>query len=644
MKIKLLLITITFLLVGKVVAQERQLEKANTKFNNWAYIDAIEIYEKVADKGFKSQELFQKLGDAYYFNSDFEKAYKWYNQLMQLKTTTITAEHYYRYAQTLKAVGKLQEATAMLQKFKALSENDIRSNLLSKNTNYLDLIKGNSGRYTIKDAGFNSAMSDYGPAFSCNEVVFASTRDTSGFFKREHSWTNQAFSDLYVSRRNADSTMSKPIKLSKNINSRFNESTPAFTKDGATIYLTRNNFKKGKKGKDSKNATLLKIYKATLIDSVWSESIELSFNSDHYNTAHPALSPDEKTLFFASDRPGTFGQSDIYKVAINDDGSFGAPENLGTNINTEGKESFPFVSANGELYFSSDGHPGLGGLDVFVSKIKQDNTFASPANIGAPINGSTDDFAFIINIEGKGYFTSNRAGGKGYDDIYELTETKKLKCEQTISGTLKDEQTQEPVSNVEVTLVNNQFEVLHKTTTDQNGFYTFTVECGKIYYIRTQKETFETFESKIVVSNSPGQTTIPLVIHKTKKAITLNDDIAKLLGIKIIYFDLDKAFIREDAQIELAKIAEVMLQYPTINIDVRSHTDSRQTHKYNQKLSDARAKSTIAWLIKQGIEPTRLSGKGYGETQLVNHCADAIECTEEQHQANRRSEFIVLKL
>jgi outer membrane protein OmpA-like peptidoglycan-associated protein/tetratricopeptide (TPR) repeat protein len=644
MKARIILITIIFLLVGKVFAQERQIEKANNKFNNMAYIDAISIYEKVAEKGYKSTELFKKLGDSYYFNSEFEKAYKWYNQLVALKNAKIPSEYYYRYAQTLKAVGKYPEANTILQKFNSLSKNDIRANLLSNNTNYLDIIKNNSGRYTIKDAGLNSLFSDYGPAFLGDKIVFASTRDTSGFFKREHSWTNQAFSDLYSSKWISDSTKSKPTKLSKAVNSKFNESTPAFTKDGTTMYFSRNNFKKGKKGKDSKNTTLLKIYKATLKDSLWAEITELSFNSDQYNTAHPALSSDEKTLYFASDRPGSLGQSDIYRVAINEDGSFGTPENLGPNINTEGKESFPFVSNQEELYFSSDGHPGLGGLDVFVTKINQDKTFSNPMNIGEPVNGSTDDFAFIINADGKGFFTSNRAGGKGYDDIYELTETKKLTCQQTISGTLKDEQNQELLSNVEVTLVNNQFEELNKTTTDQNGFYTFTVECGKIYYIRTQKETFETLENKIVVSNNPGQTTIPLVIHKTQKTIALEDDIAKLLDIKIIYFDLDKAFIREDAQIELAKIAEVMLQFPTISIDVRSHTDSRQTQKYNQKLSDARAKSTIAWLIKQGIEATRLSGKGYGETQLVNHCADAIECTEEQHQANRRSEFIVLKL
>ncbi|MDR6966185.1 outer membrane protein OmpA-like peptidoglycan-associated protein/tetratricopeptide (TPR) repeat protein [Flavobacterium arsenatis] len=642
MKIKILLyLSILVLTAGNVFAQEKQIKKANKKFNDLSYIDAISIYERVANKGYKSAELFQKLGDSYYFNSQFEKASKWYGELFFLDNSDISAEYFYRYAQTLKSVGEYEKANEMLEKFTALSGNDIRGDLFSKKKNYLEIIKSNSGRYIIKEAGINSEYSDFGTAFYGDNIVFASSRDTSGLFKREHTWTNQAFLDLYVSEIKSDTIMSKPEKFSKKINSKFNESTPVFTKDGKTVYFTRNNFKDGKKGKDAQKTTLLKLYSATLKENSWEDVTELPFNSDNYNNAHPALSVDEKTLYFASDMPGTLGQSDIFKVTINDDGSFGTPENLGPQINTEGKETFPFVSAENELYFASDGHPGLGGLDVFVSKINGDNAFREPINIGTPINSPTDDFAFIINVERKGFFSSNRAEGKGFDDIYTFIETKKPTCQQILSGTITDDETGEPLSNVEVMLLDKKFEVVGKQNTDARGFYSFETACGKIYYLRTSKEDFETIENKIIVPNESGKTTLPITQKKNVKVISLKDDIAKMLNIKMIYFDLDKSFIREDAKVELAKVLEVMLQYPTLKIDVRSHTDSRQTHQYNQKLSDRRVKATIAWLVQQGISPERLTGKGYGETQLINECKDGVECTEEQHQINRRSEFIV---
>lgn len=645
MKIKILLyLSLSVLSAGTVFAQERQIEKANKKFNDLSYIDAISVYERVANKGYKSVELFQKLGDSYYFNSEFEKASKWYGELFLLDNSTIPAEYFYRYGQTLKSVGQYDKANQMLEKFNVLSKQDLRGGLFSKKKDYLEVIRNNSGRYKIKDAGINSEYSDFGPAFYGSNIVFASTRDTSGFFKREHTWTNQAFSDLYVSEIKSDSVLSKPEKFSKRINSKFNESTPVFTKDGNTVYFTRNNFKEGKRGKDAQKITLLKLYKATLKDKSWEDIAELPFNSDQYNTAHPALSADEKMLYFASDMPGTLGQSDIFKVAINTDGSFGTPENLGPRINTEGKETFPFISDSNELYFASDGHPGLGGLDIFVSKLNQNDAIGAPVNVGAPVNSPTDDFAFIINTESKGFFSSNRTDGKGFDDIYTFVETKKLSCEQILSGTVTDADTGTPLANVEVKLLDEKFEVISKQNTDAKGFYSFEVECGKGYYIRTSKEDFETIENKIIVPNESGKTTLPITQKKNVKVITLKDDIAKMLNIKIIYFDLDKSFIREDAKVELAKVLEVMLQYPTLKIDVRSHTDSRQTHKYNEKLSDRRVKATIAWLVQEGIATERLSGRGYGETQLINQCADGVKCSEEEHQLNRRSEFIVIGL
>jgi len=411
------------------------------------------------------------------------------------------------------------------------------------------------------------------------------------------------------------------------------------------MYFTRNNFNNGKKGKDANRITLLKVYKATLIDNQWKNAEELPFNSDSYSVAHPTLSPDEKTMYFASDMPGTHGQSDLWKVKINEDGSFGTPENLGVSINTEGKESFPIFTNENELYFATDGHPGLGGLDIFMSRMNADGSFKEPINIGAPANSPQDDFAYLIDTKTrKGFLTSNRDGGKGYDDIYKFLETRKLVCEQVLSGIVTDLDTGEILPNTKVTLFDDKFNIIKEVISDDKGFYTFEVECGKSYFIRAEKDTYETKEQKITIPTLTGKTDLPIQLEKKVKPVVVGDDLAKAFGIKIIYFDLDKWNIRPDAALELEKILDVMKQYPNMKIDVRSHTDSRQTHKYNEKLSDRRAKSTMSWLVKNGIDANRLTGKGYGETQLVNKCADGVKCSEDEHQANRRSEFIITAL
>lgn len=411
------------------------------------------------------------------------------------------------------------------------------------------------------------------------------------------------------------------------------------------MYFTRNNFLDGKRGKDDQKITLLKLYKADFDNGKWTNIIELPFSSNQYSTAHPALSIDEKKLYFASDMPGSLGQSDLYSVTINNDGSFGKPENLGATINTEGRETFPFISEDNELYFTSDGRSGLGGLDVFVSKINSDETFTTVQNVGAPINGKRDDFAFIINSKNRnGFFSSNREGGNGNDDIYGFTETQKLLCEEILKGIIVDLESNKVLDNAKVILLDDQFKTISETITGADGSYQFNVDCGKTYHVRVSKEEYETKETPVTIKEVTGETNLIIQLEKRIKPITTGTDLAKTLDIPIIYFDLDKSFIRKEAAFELEKIIMVMQQYPKMKIDVRSHTDSRQTFKYNIALSDRRAKSTIQWLIKNGIAPNRLTGKGYGESQLVNKCSDGVSCTEAEHQLNRRSEFIIVSM
>ena len=656
MKHKILICIALFgLFSTSIYAQERAVAKGDKQYDRYAYIDAIKTYERIAEKGYKSVEMFQKLGNSYYFNSQLEQAAKWYGELFAMGQE-VEPEYYYRYSQSLKATGNYAKANEMMATFNSKVRSDSRGKLATENKNYLEVIKSNSGRYEMADAGVNTEYSDYGSAIIGNKLVFASARDTGNFSKRIHKWTNAYFTNLYAAELSGD-TLGSVEKFAKKANSKFNEASAAFSKDGKTMYFTRNNYTNGKKGKDDNKNTLVKIYQSKLEKKGdkedWAEATEVSFNSNSYSTAHPAISPDGKTMYFASDMPGTLGQSDIFKVAINEDGSFGTPVNLGPTINTPGKETFPAMTDENELYFATDGHPGLGGLDIFMARLKEDGTFRAPVNIGKPANSPKDDFAYIIDTKTrKGFLTSNREGGKGFDDIYKFLETRKLICEQFLSGLVTDLETGAILPGAKVTLSDAKLVKIAEFIADEKGYYEFEVECDTEYYVKGEKETYETKEQKIKISKENGKTELAIQLEKTLPVdgggdgtnIKVGDNLADAFGIKEILFDLDKSNIRPDAALELEKILDVLKQYPAMTLDVRAHTDSRASHAYNQKLSERRTKSTVAWLVKNGVAKKRLTGKGYGETQLVNKCADGVECSEAEHQLNRRSQFIITKL
>lgn len=628
-------------------AQVNSDNKADKEYDRFAYIDAIKTYERMYERGYKSPDMLLKLANAYYFNGDLENAAKYYKEL-HAAGTIVKPEFYYRFAQSLKSLKEYEKADEMMARFNKENGNDLRAKLALTQKDYLEVIKKNSGRYIIENAGINSEYSDYGSSYYKENLVFTTARDTGNFVKRMDPWTGEGFTNLYQSSIDADGSLKDVRRAFKNLNTKFHESTPVFTKDGTTVYFTRNNYNNGKRGKNANETTLLKVYKATLKGESWDAITELPFNSDNYSVAHPALSFDEKTLYFASDMPGTLGQSDIYKVSINDDGTFGTPENLGKTINTEGRETFPFSTEKNELYFASDGHPGLGGLDVFVSKARQDGSFKEVLNVGEPLNSSKDDFGFLFNTNTKiGYVTSNRDGGLGGDDIYKAKETRPIEypCEQFLAGTVADVETGEMIENAKVSLYDSSYKLLKSATTNAKGEFDFgEVDCEAKYYIKTEKEAYNTDEISTTIADNTGKTIVPVTIEKTLKKVTVGDDIAKVFGIKIIYFDLNKYNIRSDAALELSKVLDVMVQNPTIKIDIRSHTDSRNTAAYNEKLSERRAASTKEWLIQNGVNQSRLTAKGYGESQLVNKCADGVECAEEEHQANRRSEFVIVSI
>ncbi|WP_299210784.1 OmpA family protein [uncultured Aquimarina sp.] len=646
---KLLFVIVGFFFVNSMFSQERKLKAAQNQYDKYEYINAQETYLKVVKKGYKSADLYKNLGNSYYFNSQFEEASKWYEELVNSYPTEVEPEYYFRYAQTLKSVGRYDDADVYMKKFVEASSDDQRAQLFQDEPNYLKRIDFQSGRFEIENSSINSSFTDFGSAFFGRFVVFSSSRDTLLFKKSVHQWNEEPFLDLFRAEYNpTNGELSEIEKFDSKINSKFHESTPIFAKDGQTVYFTRNNYDGRKYGNDKKGTNRLKIYRSYKnTQGSWTTPQNLPFNSDQYSTAHPALSVDEKTLYFSSDMPGGEGQSDIYEVAINSDGSFGEPKNLGNRINTEGKETFPFVSANNDLYFASDGHIGLGGLDVYVTRLNpQTDEEKLVVNIGKPVNGPDDDFAFIVDDKSRrGYFSSNRDGGRGKDDIYSFLQLEDLKsfCEITIAGIVKDKDTQELLPGAKVSIYDSSNNLLESFIVGDDAAYSHLVKCSSKYFVRAEKEAYLTLEKLV---NTPGKTEtvdVTLLLEKKVKSADVGDDLAKVLSLNPIYFDFDQHYIRPDAAVELAKVIEVMNQYPEMKIDVRSHTDSHGDDAYNLWLSEQRAKSTVDYMIAKGISADRLTSKGYGETQPVNDCGNDSNCRKSEYQLNRRSEFIIVK-
>ncbi|MBW3518362.1 OmpA family protein [Flavobacterium sp. NKUCC04_CG] len=625
------------------------LSRADKTYDKLAYIDAIKIYENIAKRGHVSTEILKNLGNANYFNAQYAEANKWYSQLFaDFASSEIESEYYYRYSQTLKNVGQDAQAAVYLKQFAEKNKESKRADIIRADKDYQAEIKRNSGRYDIQDAGINTGYADYGSSFYKDQVLFTTARDTSNFAKKVHTWTDQSFTKIYVADIQEDGTLTKAKKFSRKIDTKFNEATPVVTKDGQTMYFTRNNYN-GSRGTDSKKTTLLKIYRAELKGDKWTNVTELPFNSNQFSTAHPVLNANEDTMYFVSDRPGGFGQSDLWSVAIMENG-FGTPVNLGASINTDGRESFPFVTSDDELYFATDGRPGMGGLDVYATKIKADGSFSDVQNIGASVNSPSDDFGYIINKTTKrGYFSSNRESGIGNDDIYAFKENRALvlECVQGLKVTVVDAKTRNIIPNANLSLYQMDFTDKAKSNKmDANSQYLFDTnyDCGTSYRVKAEAPEYTVKEEVVSLPNESGITEITIVLERAKIPLKEGDDLFKVLNLNPIYFDLDKDNIRPDAALELAKVFAVMEEYPSMKVDVRSHTDSRASHKYNDDLSERRAKSTAAWLISNGIYSNRLTWKGYGERQLTNKCADGVKCTEEEHQANRRSEFIIVKM
>ncbi len=547
------------------------------------------------------------------------------------------------------------------------------------------------GVYTVKNVKINTSYSDFGTAFyGKNKVVFASPKQGLTFTREERDNHQQPFLDLFIGELAEDGRIIKKQKMPGDINTKYNEGMVSFTKDMKTVYFTGNRYVKKRKRKYKKSTNFLQIFKASIdANGNWTNVTLLPFNGDDFSSGHPVLNGDDTQLYFISDRPESIGKTDIYVVDINEDGGFTEPRNLGPTINTVEREMFPFISDDNILYFSSDGYEGYGELDVFASMI-YDNTVSEPINLEGPVNSNMDDFAYIINdSNNKGYFSSNRKGGKGNDDIYSFTASPPIyfECKQIVTGFIKDMKTLEIIPEAQIVLYDEEDKELQKVLSSElDGSFSFEPTCNTTYTIRGYIHGYLISELEIKTVNDIDVGPMEVIMHadmdkvnainadlntvtesddgtvsqvdiavvdsevennnKTRQEANKDNRIEsnkKSISINTIYFDYDKYNIRHDAKMELDKIVEVLNEYPQIKIDIQSHTDIRGTDPYNMKLSDNRANSTIQYLFEKGIDSDRITGKGFGETRLAENCTKAKPCTSFQHQLNRRSEFSIIQ-
>ncbi len=656
-----ILVCVAFMLSFSVFSQQGKQKRADTLFNKFSFVKAAKLYTELLQDNYNRDYATRKLADSYAFLRDPRNASRFYKSVVKQKNVPL--EYYYKYAQSLRGMKKYDESQIWLKRYKD-SGGVVNANDFSKDINFITSVFGAKQQYFLDRVRFNSKYSDFGAIEHDGKVYFASARDEGVAIKRLYGWNEQPFLDIYVTKAGSKSNVDHTAKLPGDVNSIYHDGPVTITKDGKTMYFSRNNFKDNIEVKDKKGLTNMKIYRATFVDSLWTNVEDLSINGDNFSTQHAALNTDDTKLYFTSDRPGTIGGSDIWTVDIAQDGTLGNIENLGDIINTESAEGFPFVNNEGVLFFSSDGHTGLGLLDIFAT-IKGDDevSIADVINLGVPVNSNKDDFAFTMNQNGiTGYFASNRQGGLGSDDIYAFHREPVLHVE----GVVTDAINTNPIVAAKITLFDDQGNQVAYMETDENGYYQINIDRNKDYKIVANQdkyiEDYREFTSKNIQTElititgnlllNPVQNVVKLAELNTNNLdyennLMGNDSTSvKNAQLKPIYFDFEKFNIRKEYALELDKIVKLMTDdYPEMVIRIEAHTDSRGTFEYNDILSTNRAKSTYNYLISKGVNSSNITEyKGYGERRLINECADGVACDEAKHQLNRRTQFIVVQM
>tara|TARA_B100001113_G_scaffold119462_1_gene97569 strand:+ start:2890 stop:4779 length:1890 start_codon:yes stop_codon:yes gene_type:complete len=629
MKKTLTLILVTLFSYSFVFSQNNSTKKADRLYDRLQFVKAAEEYLKLSDSELNSDYVITKLANCYYNLFETSEAEKWFKKIVNKNPD---AELIYKYSQMLKANGKYKESNLWMNKFSEMKPYDSRAVSFKNTPNYIDKIINKGKRFNIQNLKINSEYSDFGATIYKNKLYFVSSRNEKAT-SRNYGWNDEPFLDIFSSTIN-DKGSHLPADLFDELNSKFHEGIVSFTPDGNTAYFTRESYYEDEYQKDSLNNTKysqLYIYKATKLKDSWDTFESLEINDVNFSNKNPMVSPDGKHLYFSSNMPGGFGLYDLYKAEIKDDGSLGKVENLGQNINTEGQEAFPFVTGENMLYFSSDGHLGLGGLDVFYSK-NVDDKWSNSKNVGIPVNSGADDFAFMIKEE-NGYVSSNRTGGVGKDDIYALKKIRPL-CDLLLETVVLDSKTNNPIETALTSVSDGEGTINNSKTTNEKGLVEFMIECENEIKFVVSKEGYESkiLDIKLLDIDPP---LLEVMLDPIEELI-----VEEKVELSPIYFEFDKFNITNEGAFELDKLVAIMQKYPEMKIRVEAHTDNRGPSSYNLKLSENRAKSTAQYVISKGIDENRISGVGKGENEPVIECSGS--CSNEDHRTNRRSEFIIL--
>ena len=694
------------------------LVKGDTAYDRLKYQEAIDHYEQ-ALKNSDDNNAKIKLADSYRLTNQFEKAEFWYAQAVKKSNDP---ELKYYYAQMLLANGKSEKALTYAIFYNKLRPKDSRGVALIESIQNKENLNGEVDRFTIERVIFNSEDSDFSPMFFQGGLVFITDREG-----KTNPWTGRAYTSIYqVEGYGSD----KVSPLKGNFSGAYNDGPLSFTDSERSMYFTRNNSKR-KKGKD--DVVALSIFSAKLNGNQWDMAHPFPHNSSEYSNMHPAISPDEKTMIFASDREGGIGNKDLY-ISYRNGSSWSTPKNLGPPVNSPGNEAFPFFAEDGNLYFASDGLSGLGGLDIFTTNLEGEY-WSTPINLGAPLNSSKDDFG-LITKDGlaTGYFSSNRDNENGTDDIYQFTQVlegnllngmvvdeetgiplpnvvvallnehtgfaeKQTSAEDgrfqfnldpksdyrltgiknnintnvvtvttvdakpgeslfaklthndprfTLNGKALNKQTNTGVSGVDVKLFNLSTSVEEVFTTGIDGSFNFQLEQNTDYQITGYKDGYFTSAQEATTKGLNRSTTLYVKLYLMieeviiGKEIKLDNNTFAGENFKDILYDFNKWNIRSDAAIELDKLVRILKRNNSLVIELSAHTDARGKSKYNQYLSRKRADSAVDYIISKGVDYDRITGKGYGETKLVNNCKDGISCSEAEHQMNRRTEIRIV--
>ncbi|NEU07773.1 OmpA family protein [Flavihumibacter sp. R14] len=618
------------------------IEKADKYYEKYDYKYAIDLYEKVMLKK-PSLEVAQKLANCYRFINDTEAAEQAYARVLTFED--FEPINYKYYADALKQNSRFDKAKENFLLYgQAVPSKSEEARVLANACDAAKMWAENpEPNVSIEnELGLNSEYSEFSPVKYKNGYVFVSDRwfvktDASKKSDEVYGWTGNPYLKLYESSGESSPKLSL---LPKPVNNEFHTGSAVFTASGDTIYFSRSEADNSKKGKGKVIGRNF-IYYSVKTNNEWSEPVALGFNSDAtFSVQHPAISADGNILYFASDMPGGLGGNDIYASRKTSSGSWGNPVNCGPNVNSTDDEGFPSVSVEGNLYFSSKGHVGMGGLDIFTAKGSYNN-FGIAENLRSPINSPKDDFGLLYLNDKSGLISSNRNGGRGLDDIYRFNISTPKLAEApvlAVEGQVLDKEDGSVLAQLPIHLINTQTGKQLTVLSDASGKFRFDLEADQNYIIKGDDNRYFTRQEGQISTKGVTESTTFSVKFELERS-----DAAYLVRLNNIHYDFNKWNIRPDAANEMNKVLSFMMNTPNVNIEMRAHTDSRGTAAYNQLLSQKRAESAVAYLRNNGVNADRYTAAGLGETQLLTTCGSG-PCTEADHQLNRRTEFKVVKM